>query len=824
MRKTLLFLAGLLAAVALWMLLGESSRRDSPTGEDDGARSERSPVASESARPEEAARSELAPPALGPSQALDERRRTGAPVADHSEERLRVAVVRADNGRPIAQALVCFVDENDILTDEIQQGNLERVFQLGRTFRTDESGGVRVPRPRGGAWIAGSSGSLWGMLALPPGETEARLELAPDPEILVHVVRDDGTPAALVPVSLRRTSGAGSATLSRSLTDSDGFATLTHVSSFLTVEERAPAYSVALELPVEPGLEAPFDPRSWPDTPLEFVLPPTGSVEVRVLQTDGSPLSEPTDVQLQIASASSAEDRAPQQATLHTSSGTALFPFAALGKIFSVSAVPREGGKPGTASGPGPRTKNERVVIEVRAGGAFATLTGRLVNSAGRTLPSTRFEFELFPEGGGSKRTDDAGGFRIGCTEACTDLEILVSDAWDRTLRGGVAVPAPLSPGEHDFGEVRLELGPLLAGGQVLDDADRPLPGARVTCAVDGLDVAACVTDHQGRFLLHGDAEAELLEITAAHARYLPLYEEAPRGSQNLELRLSGVGRIVGRLDLDPQVPLEGIVVRALSDEHGETEARLARYDGSFELAHLSAGRWAVDARVAEELACGAIRVEDVIVRSGETTTDPRLAPLDLRGRFKSFVIRLTDETGAPLALPHARVWRRSPGAEDFDSRAVSLESGELWITTCQPHLDLEITAPGYRNQVLNGVAEDRSVRLDRGARIRLRLVDPPALPAGDRLVLLFQRDTEAGSIFQGRAALDELGEGELQLAEVGRMHVFIELSRLQAGTVPVSQGPETWLEVEDRSDLQEFEIRLSDATRERIVRIVGDG
>ncbi len=823
MRKTLLLLAGLLGAVALWILLGEPSRRGSPTAKADGVRSGHSTVASESARVEETARPELAPPTLGPSQALEERRRTDKPVADPSKEGVLVVVVRADDGRPIEGASVRWVEENELLPDEDQRANLELALRRGRAFLTNESGRVHVPRSRGAAWIAGSSESLWGMLSLSPGETDARLELAPDPEIRVHVERDDGTPAALVPVSLRRTSGAGSASLSRSLTDSDGLATLTHVWSFLTVEEGTRAYYVALELPLEPGLEVPFDPRSWPETPLEFELPPTGSVEVRVLQTDGSPLEEPTDIQLQVASASSAEDRALQQAMVRTSSGTALFPFVALGEVLSVIAVPREGGKPGTASQPGPRAKNERVVVDVRADGAFATLTGRLVDPAGRILPSTRFEFELFPQGGGIQRTDDAGGFRIGCPESCTDLEILALDAWDRTLRTELGIQPPLLPGDHHLGDVRLELGPLLASGRVLDEAGGPLPGTRVACAVEGLDVAACIADDEGRFSLHGLADAERLEITAVHARHLPRYEEVPRGAQDLELRLSGVGRIVGRLLLDPQVRLESIVVRARSDEHGEAETRLARYDGSFELADLSAGPWAVDALVAEELGC-AVRVEDVIVHSGEITRDPRLAPLDLRGRFKSFVIRLADETGASLALPHARIWRRSPGAEDFDSRAISLESGELWITTCQPFLDLEITAPGYRNEVLNGVAEDRSVQLERCARIRLRLVDPPALPAGDRLVLLFQRDTEAGPIFQGRAAIDELGEAELQLAEVGRMRVFIELARFQAGTVPVSQGPEILLEVEDRSDLQEFVIRLSDATRERIARIAGEG
>ncbi|MBI5435148.1 MAG: carboxypeptidase regulatory-like domain-containing protein [Planctomycetes bacterium] len=238
-------------------------------------------------------------------------------------------------------------------------------------------------------------------------------------------------------------------------------------------------------------------------------------------------------------------------------------------------------------------------------------------------------------------------------------------------------------------------VGDVLVEGTVVDANGVGIAGARVdlmalfTYARPEVWIEAgtkSTTDAAGRFQLRGSRNAVLARTRGQSSRYLLNVRAdgfAPAADTPCELgdadvlvTLAVAGRIEGRIEFtgslgprDVEIALEG--PRATNPWSALPVVQVTD-QRTFAFENLAAGAWSVVARTRarQELA----RVDSVVVQSGETTDDPRLAPLrvEARGTFEVSVF-LPD--GSPAA-----------------SATVLLVRGDGWNTVSTT---LGLTAPG---------------------------------------------------------------------------------------------------------------------------------
>ena len=192
-------------------------------------------------------------------------------------------------------------------------------------------------------------------------------------------------------------------------------------------------------------------------------------------------------------------------------------------------------------------------------------------------------------------------------------------------------------------------------------------------------------------------------------------------------------GEIRGQVLLDPGVPLEEIRVFAGSGNPGRAAQAQPASDGSFHLQGVAPGHCEVSIawHLREELA----RIAAVEVRSAEMTHDPRLQPLDLRGRLQALELEVIEARGraleelvllaesenvSPIALPLSL---------DTDRRATLLVPRAAET--------LRVEARGCVSVVLSSREGRQRVELRRGPSVRLE-AQAPLPPVGVGETLLF--------------------------------------------------------------------------------------
>lgn len=157
------------------------------------------------------------------------------------------------------------------------------------------------------------------------------------------------------------------------------------------------------------------------------------------------------------------------------------------------------------------------------------------------------------------------------------------------------------------------------------------------------------------------------------------------------------------------------------------THVAQLRPDGSFTVGGLPPG----SATVSLELARAApplITVEDVPVPQGRVVVDPRLQPMDVRGRVHWATITARDPSGAPRSGVAVQVLSKD------GSRAVwtggTGEDGR-WAFPIGEPVSLSVGAHGTRWAHLDRVDGDRVVTLADALEVELRLVDALAPSTG---------------------------------------------------------------------------------------------
>ncbi|MBI5434434.1 MAG: carboxypeptidase regulatory-like domain-containing protein [Planctomycetes bacterium] len=772
--------------------------------------------------------------------------RVGVAAPPSVDDGVLVRVVQAETQAPVANARVLWLDggaaEGRAPWLWFDRALRERVAdEIGRTFRTDEHGEVRVPRPEASvqplAWVLASDGAASGESNLRDQDVLV-IELARDTELRAQVFDADGSPRGGVVVRLHASrasggSGAGPITVSGVTRAEDGLAVLPHASTLVGsgADHECVLHVEAL---LDPPLERWVTSAELGGEPLRFDLPPTGSVSVALRDARGElePLAREVELALE------SDYTRPLRAS--TSSGVAEFPLVGLGFELRARVATEFGEAIPETDGAGPTKPDEHVRLELAPPDDAPILVARLFDDAGRALADRRIRVTPRFESDGRSwgyllvvKSDSAATIAVALPESWTGegmrritfaLELPVGpDAPD----ADVELDGELAPGRHDLGDVTLSRPPLIASGRVIDDAGEPVVGANVVAwrisddpssdpFIGSPETDDTRTRADGRFELRGRLTRDFTGVYVRDGRYLPLAPvRVDVGTEGLELALDRAANFTGALLVDPGVNDHELAVVARRADGSEVSAEVVT---SFEpsgglqyyFSDLRPGTYDFEYRLRGPGALLTIAGARVAARE----PDPRLLAVDLRGRIDEFTCRVFGDGDAPIA--RGTIVSRATGSSD-DWREAPIVDGLARVLTNAESVDLVVGAPGRRTQELTTTTRETTVRLAPGLDVRLALASSASLPAGDfRLEAVLRRDAESARIerVEGRpiAVFGSDGVARATLGSPGTYVVWWRVATAVAddrGARTTLSTPKLELRVLDTSDEQRFELAL---------------
>ncbi|MCC6409424.1 MAG: hypothetical protein IT453_19855 [Planctomycetes bacterium] len=788
--------------------------------------------------------------AIEPSAAETEAaQRIGVDVRPTVEDGVLVRVVQDGTRSPVVNARVLWLDDGvtECWTPWIWHDRAlrERVAdELGRAFRTDEHGEVRVPRPepsvQPGAWVLASDGSASGESRLRDQDALV-IELARDSELRAQVFGVDGRPRGGVVVRLhaidaRGGAGGPSRALSGVTRSEDGVAVIPHASGLFASDPDSECV-LRVEALLDPPLERAVTSAELGGEPLRFDLPPTGSVSVTVRDARGE--LEPLAREVELALASD-YTRALQAATI---AGVVEFPLVALGAELRARLRSNSGETVPEAHGVGPTKPGERAYLELAPSSEAPIVAARLFDAAGLALAERRIRVTPRFEADGRSY----GYMLVVKSDSDATLAVALPASWTGAgkrritfaldLPFGPDVPdadveldGELAPGRHDLGDVTLTRPPLIAGGRVIDDAGEPVGGASVVAwrssddpgsdpFIGSPETGGTRTDTEGAFELRGRLTRDFTGVYVQDDRYLPLAPvRVDVGTEGLELVLDRGANFTGALLVDPGLTDRELAVVARRADGSEVTAEVVT---SFEpprglryyFSDLRPGTYDFEYRLRGPGALMTIAGARVAARE----PDPRLLVVDLRGRIDEFTCRVFGDGDAPIA--RGTVVSRATGSSD-EWRESTIVDGVARVLTTSESVDLVVGAPGRRTQELTTTTRETMLRLAPGLDVRLALTSSASLPTGDfRLEAVLRRGAESAQLerVESRpiAVFENDGVARATLGSPGDYVVWWRIASTAAedrGARTTLDAPRLALRVLDTSGEQRFELALDPA------------
>lgn len=669
MQRTLVFVVVLvvctLGLVAWWAFRSYSTARDELA---------RAVAASVEA---EIARAEIAFEAQRAARASEEALRTAAevaganaPAASGPSIGLELLVVEKGTNAPVAGASVralgfsrtSFVDRERF---PLSEPDVEEQLASAPELLTDEHGRAWLPaRVRPGT-VCARKGRAFGVVSISESAAPPlRLELELDRTLLVRAIDGNARPVAGVPVGLRRANApANKEDFWNGLTGADGIARVPHFDLRLSSRnvQGAIVARLAILARAEELGEARIDPNALPEKSVDLIVPPCGSLDVRVHGPGGETVLLHG---MNLADATLLDEhgnlpweaQAFEPALLEPSH--AFFPFVGIGLELHVAAM---GGGMGSAKKrlPGPMSDGERVTLELEFADTLPSVRVRVLDPNGEPLAARTVSAQARGTHGSVGKpvtTDAEGRFDVLAPEATltkTSGTLMVSAYDDEGARmeGTVAFHGQLKHGVNDLGDLLLQRRGPLARVRVVDDAGRGIAGAALS--VRDAVTSEVIQSHaiarmqitevgDGMYELSGYLSGHALACTATkggHASALPVTFTPP--VETVVITLPRASSIAGRALLDAGV--EGKSVRVVLRYREQLADELVRIDGvrasnlgddgAFSIPDVRPGR--VDLVFTRKGAQEPFRaLEDVLLLPGERATDGRLDAIDLRGQL----------------------------------------------------------------------------------------------------------------------------------------------------------------------------------------------
>jgi len=821
MRRTLVLLLLLtgIAAVALLLILDQDAPRKDGEGSGAAAASadpaRGDPLAGSGAGAEAERQPGIERSGANPGTAV------AAPAAD--ADLLEIEVLRSDDRAPVAGAevLVADIDEDrwQPLMDEFFLGaSVDGILnQFAARFVAGPDGKVLVPMPGDYALLAGRKEQFFGILQWDGREAEgpgqrATIEVERTRDLRIRVRDENGQPAPGVTVALRVSVGDDfSMDLLRARTGPDGLGSIAHAGAFAKLfpfaEVGTSSAALAAVLPEPVGQE--IDLAQLPAEPVELRLPPTGSVIVKLRTADGAGFHDPLLVALSKAREDHEDSAAWQEPGMpgfdavsqRMPGGEFRFDHVGLGLTIQASAAFPGAPRASVARAPGPQRPGETVVLDLVEQRDFPVLLAQFLDAAGQPLAGELVQVELMLVGDEldwsnqhAIRTDAEGRIRLGIMPV-SEEEAAVAIAWRRDAgAGGLELQArtelarPLKVGENDVGSVRMTPAPILASGRVLDPQGRPVEHASVAPArrvVDEYDPGAIhldsiwererETDEQGGFTLTGSWPDPDLVLEVEANGYLPVEQLIAPGAQNLEIRLARSYKLSARLIVDPGVDIHRLEIELESpgsEAENDTDLQFVKdaegRDGLIEFSGAQPGYADLVIRIPthggpeKEL----LRISGILV--GGASADPRLDPIDLRGKIYGCKILARGEDGSELEDLEA--WPVANPASSFNGW-----NGSVSLLSSRPFGAVQVNSPGWRPARLTPAHPIEEVVLVAGLEVRIS--SSATAPDGYRLGVMLSVADSGSWMHQLQSAFDASGNAHFRVSTPGVYEAIFTLS-----------------------------------------------
>jgi len=800
-------------------------------------------------------RTDLDPTALGGKD-------PNVQYAEPATEGITVTVVDADGGEalPLAEVMVLdmgVVDESTLQMQMMQQPDFESLFEdFGVIYRTNKEAKVMIPYPEGNFLLAGRTNTHFDF-TLSADTVDDQLELVIKRVALlrIHVVDERGVAVEGAPVGLRMKEDMFQQDMMRNYTNEKGWTNLRLFQLLLDRVEAGTTYAAIMGLFKEP-VEKAVDLRDLPEDGVQLVMPDAGSMTVTVVDQEGNPVEEYVGVLLNIIDPNAApqEDEMFEQQDFvdTTQSGRLTIPRIGFDLNIEVKATTMNEILSGTVTIEGPTRSHPHVDVEVQIGMEAAVIRGRLVNSEGKPGPNITLRSRMKEEyengsssTGGSVRTDEEGYFQIKLDQAelqagATRTLTLVMKATRKKPERDVVVDLSRNfpPGVTDLGNVMVTTPPLAASGTVLKPDGTPLREAEVrlerhrTYGTDPDDFhwdsifeSRVHTDKDGHFSMAGRFEPGQYRLQVSSSRYPNVHQPVRLGEEGLEITMVAGGGLTGVLLLDKEIPRREISLRLERHMDGVTDSDMVssfginvETSGKFQHRGLTPGTYDL------VLSCDDsdeefFRQDNIIINLSDDGESTDVGQIDLRGQLRTFRLDFRDEEGQ-IVQP-VRVMIGDPNHYSW------AWNGKWQVVTAKPGLDLDLTADGFRKMQLKGVSEDTEVTFQAGIKVRLRVTNPDAVPAGYSITLsLRPADPHSRSsfMFHNHLGLDGNHEQLVYAMEAGAYVVEAQLSQDVGDHADiwwgVSQpGSSTPIQVEDLGGEQFFDIELNADSIERLVK-----
>lgn len=506
---------------------------------------------------------------------------------------------------------------------------------------------------------------------------------------------------------------------------------------------------LGLALPGFAG-SVPIDAARPPHEPVVLYLPPTGAIDVLVLDAIGRPRAA-------LGVGLGGDPRVEGEAAFGArtdAQGRATFAHVVLGKRWRIGT----GGWAEWQVVDGPVAANERVSVRLQPPPG-PVLRGRLLRDH-VPVASTQVRVEVDGRSAWweTESTDAEGRFRMPLDpellgRTCERIEVLVL----RTQEEGASERArwrgshTWSVAEFDLGDVQLAALPLLVAGRLVGaDGGAPPESARIqmqAASAQGADpwqwfrASGGAQLPTGEFRMLGEAPSHPLRLVVYGRGFVPV---APRpfvaGERDVRIELQRGGSVVAKVTvlspiqaqalesvLVPQVPSALYTPTVPFDQSFDPRVPGQRQfvsDGPLQShwvwPEVAPGRYRLEVH-ARGLHRPVATVDDIVVVEGERNESPRLQ-LDLSGLP---VVELRVPQAANSPADAARGVAAVLEGDIVGPRFLQLDGPLAWFVAPTP-IDLRVRVPGCRDRIVRGVVGVQQVELDPGIPLTLQIEGAP--------------------------------------------------------------------------------------------------
>jgi hypothetical protein len=740
---------------------------------------------------------------------------------------LLVRVIDARTGEPAAAAQVAL-----LVTSDDHQSPPPPPLYLA-----DEHGELRVPWPDSSSSTRlecvepGRAGAKAIDSCTPPG---AILRLHPRSAVTVRVLDAEGAPVPDVAVAFaRRGSFRNVSFCAAATTGEDGCAHLDGIER----RNRGGSDDGWGVGPVDWIGDAPFvplDPERLPETPVDLRLPRHVRVSFRVVDDSGATI-DLLDVvsvrELGREGCTSDDYHRPLERGVTRALLVSLeCRFRALWWQSTSYAERTFGPLDGAQA---------EVTFDLDSAMRDSRFRLRAVDSDGRPIARARFCWQAWSIHG-TAASDDEGAFVLGSRDLfdVDATEVVITQRGEKggqpwMRRGAVPRPERIDR-DADLGDVELVDVPLYVAGRVVDDLGAPVSGA----AIDVIDEEFQRwrdpiqeelypqdrrTDDAGRFSCFVAGEYGPRTVAISRDGYgTSEHLSFARGERDLTVVLFRCGRLAGHVRSD-DVLAQGSLEFALEREDGSAapgESVGHQLEESvFFFRRPPPGVWTLVVRPRRadwesEPRAPLVKIPGVKIEPARLSSDPRLEPIDLRGRVTPIRLAVTDSRGVPV--PDCIAWMSGHGEFVDLERSELPPCGRGDFLTVDASATIEVAAPGFRRVVRENASGDVAVTLQRSEPIPLvvSVADRETLARAQadgcvRLEVARAGEPRHLALPWHRTMMDAEGRANLELDEPGvyDLHMTLyrngvgEFRRLRMRTVDATRGapPEVVLSLDEK-------------------------